>query len=94
MHSTIDEEEVKHFAGLAEQWWDETGEFEALHCMNEIRVPLIRDALVSQKMQLNPDEKVRASSPLDGLQIVDVGSGGGILSEVMSAAFLFLIIIF
>ena len=50
--------------------------------LNELRVPLIRDALVSQRQQLCPDEPVSKALPLKGMKIVDVGSGGGILSEV------------
>ena len=80
--TTIDEEEVNKFSKLAELWWDEAGEFEALHSMNELRVPLIRDALVSVREQNSSAGSIRPSLPLDGFQIVDVGSGGGILSEV------------
>lgn len=83
-HSTIDEEEVKHFSSLAELWWDEAGEFDALHSMNEIRIPLIRDALVREQRQLNPGKKCLQYLPLEGLHIVDVGSGGGILSEPLA----------
>ena len=90
--TTIDEEEVNKFSRLAELWWDEAGEFEALHSMNELRVPLIRDALVSQHEQHSSGGSIRPSLPLDGFQIVDVGSGGGILSEVgrLLLSFLFL----
>ena len=80
--TTIDEEEVNKFSKLAELWWDEAGEFEALHSMNELRVPLIRDALISLREQTSSAEGIRPSLPLDGFHIVDVGSGGGILSEV------------
>ncbi|KAK7107850.1 ubiquinone biosynthesis O-methyltransferase-like [Littorina saxatilis] len=81
--TTIDEEEVKKFSNLAELWWDEAGEFEALHSMNELRVPLIRDALVNQRQQ-ESEGTVRPSLPLEGFQILDVGSGGGILSEPLA----------
>ncbi|KAK7478865.1 hypothetical protein BaRGS_00029846 [Batillaria attramentaria] len=82
--TTIDEEEVNKFSELAELWWDEAGEFEALHSMNEIRVPFIRDALVSQRIQQGGNADFKAAAPLAGLQIVDVGSGGGILSEPLA----------
>ncbi|CAL1540292.1 unnamed protein product [Lymnaea stagnalis] len=78
--STIDEEEVSKFSGLSALWWDEGGEFEALHSLNELRIPLIRDALVSKK---NLDQYDPAS-PLQGFWILDVGSGGGILSEPLA----------
>ncbi|XP_071113778.1 ubiquinone biosynthesis O-methyltransferase, mitochondrial-like [Haliotis cracherodii] len=75
--TTIDEEEVEKFSALAELWWDESGEFEALHTMNELRVPLIRDALM--KRNAPPTTK-----PLAGCTILDVGSGGGILAEPLA----------
>ena len=59
-------------------WWDEGGEFEALHSLNELRIPLIRDALLSQQ----PLDKYTEDKPLNGFWIMDVGSGGGVLSEV------------
>ena len=78
--NTVDTEEVDKFGRLAQTWWDRNGEFAALHSMNAIRVPLIRDALV----QLHKDHSDHRmlSKPLQGLDILDVGCGGGILSEV------------
>ncbi|PVD28163.1 hypothetical protein C0Q70_10748 [Pomacea canaliculata] len=84
--TTISEEEVNKFSKLAELWWDESGEFEALHTMNELRVPLIRDALVSVRQDAS-DSKIKATHPLEGNKILDVGSGGGILTEVNIVAF-------
>lgn len=69
----MDEEELKHFKALSQSWWDETGDFEALHAMNKLRVPFIRDGLALQS---------ETALPLQDFTIVDVGSGGGILSEV------------
>jgi len=77
---TMDEEELQHFRSLANTWWDETGEFEALHTMNKLRVPFIRDGIVHQ-MEALPENP---SQPLKGLSVVDVGSGGGLLAEVTS----------
>lgn len=74
----MDEDELKHFRALADTWWDETGEFEALHAMNKLRLPFIRDGLI-QQMEEPPED---LSQPLKGLTVVDVGSGGGLLSEV------------
>jgi len=76
----MDEEELNHFRSMANSWWDETGDFEALHAMNRLRVPFIRDGLVQNREEPSPDP----SLPLQGLRIVDVGSGGGILTEVGS----------
>jgi len=75
--STIDEQEINHFSALSSLWWDEGGEFEALHSLNELRIPLIRDALLSQQ----PLDKYTEDKPLAGFWIMDVGSGGGVLSE-------------
>lgn len=74
----MDEEELRHFKSLAQSWWNETGEFEALHSMNRLRVPFIRDGLLNQRDDVSEDP----SLPLQGLNLVDVGSGGGILTEV------------
>ena len=76
--NTMDEEELRHFRSLAKSWWNETGEFEALHAMNKLRVPFIRDGLSNHRDDMSEDP----SQPLQGLSVVDVGSGGGILSEV------------
>lgn len=54
--------------------------------MNELRVPLIRDALVSARQDAS-DCKIKATHPLEGNTILDVGSGGGILTEVNIVAF-------
>lgn len=78
--TTIDEEEIRHFTALSSLWWDEGGEFEALHSLNELRIPLIRDALMNQKSL----DQYRADKPLEGFWILDVGSGGGILSEPLA----------
>ncbi|XP_052808818.1 ubiquinone biosynthesis O-methyltransferase, mitochondrial-like [Mya arenaria] len=77
---TMDEEELKLFRSLANSWWNETGDFEALHAMNKLRVPFIRDGLVQTREEPSPS----ISQPLQGLSIVDVGSGGGLLSEPLA----------
>ena len=66
---------------MAQLWWDESGDFEALHTLNEIRVPLVRDALLHQAPSSAPEPE---AGPLSGYKILDVGSGGGILCEVGS----------
>jgi len=78
--STIDEQEVSHFSALSGLWWDESGEFQALHSLNELRIPLIRDALMSQQ----PLDKWSPGKPLEGMWLMDVGSGGGLLSEPLA----------
>ena len=78
VQNTMDKEELANFAKLAASWWDETGEFEALHAMNKLRIPFIRDALLNQR----DDCPETRSLPLDGMRICDAGSGGGLLAEV------------
>ncbi|KAM3873592.1 ubiquinone biosynthesis O-methyltransferase, mitochondrial [Diretmus argenteus] len=73
--TTVDPEELKRFQSLASKWWDERGEFAALHAMNDLRVPFIRDNLLTTHREHQPGR------PLAGLRILDIGCGGGLLSE-------------
>ncbi|XP_060070437.1 ubiquinone biosynthesis O-methyltransferase, mitochondrial-like [Ylistrum balloti] len=75
--TTIDEEEREKFQMLSSLWWNELGEFQALHTMNELRVPMIRDALTGETF-------TPTASPLKGMQILDVGCGGGLLAEPLA----------
>ncbi|XP_069707245.1 ubiquinone biosynthesis O-methyltransferase, mitochondrial isoform X2 [Phaenicophaeus curvirostris] len=77
-HSSVDSKEMKKFQLLAHKWWDEEGEYSALHSMNDIRVPFIRDAL------LNMSRNHYLGNPLSGIKILDVGCGGGLLSEPLA----------
>ena len=74
--STVNDAEIAHFSRLSALWWDERGEFALLHKMNPHRMRFIREKLL-------PDACV-------GLDVLDVGCGGGILSEVWSARTAFL----
>ncbi|XP_073702574.1 ubiquinone biosynthesis O-methyltransferase, mitochondrial [Garra rufa] len=73
--TTLDPAEVRKFQAMASKWWDLQGEFAALHSMNDLRVPFIRDNL------LNVHGIQQLGKPLAGLRILDVGCGGGVLSE-------------
>lgn len=73
--TTLDPAEVRKFQAMANKWWDLQGEFAALHSMNDLRVPFIRDNL------LNVHGVRQLGKPLAGLRILDVGCGGGVLSE-------------
>ncbi|XP_062255468.1 ubiquinone biosynthesis O-methyltransferase, mitochondrial [Platichthys flesus] len=73
--NTVDPDEVRRFQSLAGKWWDEQGEFAALHAMNDLRVPFIRDNLLNVHTTRHPGK------PLAGLRILDVGCGGGLLTE-------------
>uniref|UniRef100_A0A8C5R0P8 Ubiquinone biosynthesis O-methyltransferase, mitochondrial n=1 Tax=Leptobrachium leishanense TaxID=445787 RepID=A0A8C5R0P8_9ANUR len=73
---TVDPLEMKKFQAWSAKWWDEEGVYSALHAMNDIRVPFVRDILMSKLY--NHD----VGRPLAGVTLLDVGCGGGILSEV------------
>ena len=77
--STIDPSEVAHFEKLASLWWDESGPFWPLHGMNRLRSTYIRDQILLRR----PDRQA-APRPLEGLRILDIGCGGGILSEAIA----------
>ncbi|KAL1775854.1 ubiquinone biosynthesis O-methyltransferase, mitochondrial isoform X1 [Sigmodon hispidus] len=73
--TTVDSKEVKTFLALAHKWWDEQGVFAPLHSMNDLRVPFIRDNLLKTSVNHHPGK------PLSGMKILDVGCGGGLLTE-------------
>lgn len=85
--STVNDAEIAHFSRLSALWWDERGEFALLHKMNAHRMRFIREKLLLEPVSSPPDAAVaaaRASEPsrvLAGLDALDVGCGGGILSE-------------
>lgn len=76
---TIDAEEVEKFSKIADEWWDENGKFRPLHLLNPFRLKYIREKLVAH---FGVDaEKLR---PLEGLDILDIGCGGGLVSIPVS----------
>lgn len=79
MTDTIDAAEIGKFDRMAATWWDPDGEAKPLHRMNPVRLDYIRDQVCAQYGR-DPDA-IRA---LDGLSIVDVGCGGGLLCEPMA----------
>ncbi|XP_029451244.1 ubiquinone biosynthesis O-methyltransferase, mitochondrial [Rhinatrema bivittatum] len=72
---TVDSREMQKFQMHAYKWWDEEGVYAALHTMNDLRVPFIRDTLINRKRDHDPGR------PLAGVTLLDVGCGGGLLSE-------------
>lgn len=76
--ASIDAEEVARFSALAEKWWDPTGEFAPLHKFNPTRLEFIRDQAAARF-----DRDPRARRPFEGLRLLDIGCGGGLLSEPM-----------
>jgi 2-polyprenyl-6-hydroxyphenyl methylase / 3-demethylubiquinone-9 3-methyltransferase len=77
--TTIDPAEVARFDAIAKTWWDESGPMAVLHKFNPVRVAYIRDAVAAHFMR-----DITALEPLKGLSIVDVGCGGGVLSEPLA----------
>lgn len=75
---SVDEAEMQRFQQWAKAWWLPDGEYEALHRMNDLRVPLISSTLA------NNSQLGSATQPLLGLNILDIGCGGGILSEPLA----------
>ena len=77
--TTIDEAEVARFSRLAASWWDPRGSMAALHKLNPVRLAYIRDA-ACRKFERQPKQL----DSLAGLRILDIGCGGGILSEPLA----------
>ena len=76
--TTINQEEIEKFSKLAEEWWDVSGKFKPLHMFNPIRIEYILEKTLSHFKR--EDQKL----PLKGLNFLDIGCGGGLMSEPMS----------
>ena len=76
---TIDPDEIAKFTAMAADWWNPNGQFKPLHKFNPIRLEYIRDRLCKQFAR-DP----YAAQPLSGLRLLDIGCGGGLLSEPMA----------
>lgn len=83
--NTVDASEIELFSRLSSQWWDERGEFAMLHKMNPVRMEFIRQKLQEVQLEEGPYSASSSTTPLEGLDILDVGCGGGLLSEVWCA---------
>ena len=79
-NTTIDPAEVEYYSALAESWWDEHGKFWPLHRLNQLRRLYLKQ-VICQHFDRDPE----ANQPLTGLSVIDIGCGGGILSESMAA---------
>jgi 2-polyprenyl-6-hydroxyphenyl methylase / 3-demethylubiquinone-9 3-methyltransferase len=77
--STIDPAEVARFERVAETWWDSRGPMRALHKFNPVRLAYIRDEACRRF-----DRDPKGVRPLEGLSILDVGCGGGLLCEPLA----------
>ena len=76
---TVDPDEVEKFSKIAAEWWDTSGNFAPLHQLNPVRLAYIRTQVIEH---FTVDPKKRKA--LEGLSLVDIGCGGGLLSEPMA----------
>lgn len=77
--NTVNDSEINHFAKDSSHWWDENGPFKPLHRLNPARLSYIREQICSHF-----DLDTESLKPLSGLDVLDVGCGGGIVSEPMA----------
>ncbi len=77
--STIDPDEVAKFEAMAAEWWDPAGKFKPLHMLNPCRLGYITDQIAAEF-----ERDLNAQRPFDGLRILDIGCGGGLLCEPMA----------
>ena len=77
--TTINNEEIQKFSNLAEEWWDVNGKFKPLHMFNPIRIEYI-----TEKIKHHFEIRSNKESFLENLNILDIGCGGGLMSEPLS----------
>jgi 2-polyprenyl-6-hydroxyphenyl methylase/3-demethylubiquinone-9 3-methyltransferase len=78
-HTTVDPAEIERFSRIAGEWWDPAGKFAPLHRLNPLRIGYIRDRAATH-WKRDP----LSGAPLHGLSLLDIGCGGGLLSEPMA----------
>jgi len=77
-NNTINKEEVEKFNKIAEEWWNPNGKFKPLHKFNPIRIEYIKNNIIK-------DFNISSNhNPLKGISILDIGCGGGLLSEPLA----------
>ena len=76
--TTVNKKEIEKFSKMAEEWWDVEGKFKPLHKFNPIRIKYIKESVI-ENFKLQKNEKL----PLNGINLLDIGCGGGLLSEPM-----------
>lgn len=76
---TVDRAEIARFDRIAERWWDPQGEMKPLHALNPLRVQYLTERLVEQFGRSSD-----AKRPLKGLRLLDIGCGGGLLTEALA----------
>lgn len=83
--ASVDAEEVARFAKLGDSWWDPQGPQKGLHQLNPVRVRFLRDLACGHFANGAFPRDRNAAQPLENLNIVDLGCGGGLLAESMAA---------
>jgi 2-polyprenyl-6-hydroxyphenyl methylase/3-demethylubiquinone-9 3-methyltransferase len=84
---SIDENEVAKFSAMADEWWDLDGKFKPLHKFNPVRIGFIKDTVLehySSGVNTPSGGEITKQLPLQGISILDIGCGGGLLSEPMA----------
>jgi 2-polyprenyl-6-hydroxyphenyl methylase/3-demethylubiquinone-9 3-methyltransferase len=76
--NSVNKKEIEKFSKMAAEWWDPSGKFKPLHKFNPIRIQYIKENIISS-FKLKSKKK-----PLDKINILDIGCGGGLLSEPMT----------
>lgn len=77
--SSLDAEEIEKFSKIADEWWDPAGKFKPLHVFNPTRLNFIREQACAH---FGLDSA--AKRPLEGLRLIDIGCGGGLVAEPMA----------
>lgn len=77
--TSVDPAEVERFSALAAEWWNPNGKFAVLHKFNPVRLDYIREQ-VTARLRIDPNQR----EPFKGLRFLDIGCGGGLLSEPMA----------
>ena len=75
--NSINKKEIEKFSNMAAEWWDPEGKFKPLHKFNPIRIKYIKENIIKEFQLKNK------KYPLSGINILDIGCGGGLLSEPM-----------
>ncbi len=78
-NSTVDPADIARFSAIADEWWDPHGKFKPLHIFNPTRLKFIREVVCEHF-----DRPLDGATPFTGLRLLDVGCGGGLLSEPMA----------
>ena len=76
--TSINKKEIEKFSKIADEWWNPEGKFKPLHKFNPIRIKYIKENIISNFKLKNK------AKPLSGINILDIGCGGGLLSEPMA----------